>query len=67
MLLVYIKEGLARFVSGVESESVATGLIGMMGNKGGVAVRFILNHSSYCFVNSHFAANIDEVEKRNQV
>ena len=39
----------------------------LQGNKGGVGVRFNLYHSSLCFVNCHFAASMEEVEKRNNV
>ena len=37
------------------------------GNKGGVGISFKLFDTSICFVNSHFAAHQDEVERRNQV
>ncbi|VDK82094.1 unnamed protein product [Onchocerca ochengi] len=49
-------------------EIVPTGfpLLGRMGNKGGVAVSLQINDSSLCFVNSHFAAGQEELEKRNQ-
>ena len=30
-------------------------------------MRFNLFHSSFCFINSHFAASVEEVEKRNNV
>ena len=37
-----------------------------MGNKGGVAARFSLYDSNFCFINSHFASGALKVEKRNQ-
>ncbi|EFO28046.2 endonuclease/Exonuclease/phosphatase [Loa loa] len=52
----------------VDVEVVPTGfpLLGRMGNKGGVAVSLQINDSYLCFVNSHFAAGQEELEKRNQ-
>ena len=39
MLIVYVKEDHVKFISNVTAEQVGTGIMGMLGNKGGVAVR----------------------------
>eukprot|EP00731_Ephydatia_muelleri_P031886 Em0023g393a len=63
-LLVYIKKELAKHISDVVAECVETGMHGLMGNKGGVGIRFNYHHSSFCFVNCHLAAHTEQVEKR---
>ena len=52
-------------ISDVYSESVGVGLLGVGGNKGGVAIRFQLYGSTLCFINAHLAAHQEEVHMRN--
>jgi hypothetical protein len=54
-------------ISGVETSSVATGIMGIMGNKGGVAVAMRLHTLSLCFVNSHLAAHTEKNADRHRM
>ncbi|KAI0305104.1 Endonuclease/exonuclease/phosphatase [Multifurca ochricompacta] len=76
LLIVLVKKDLRSRFSGVRESSVAAGIMGLMGNKGAVAVR--LNYRpdrtsdapspmpiTLTFVNSHLAAFDDQFERRN--
>ncbi len=65
LLCVFVKESLGSHVKDVRSTSTGVGLMGMMGNKGGVAVRFSLFDSSICIVCAHLAAHRENVAGRN--
>uniref|UniRef100_A0ABD2WZA8 phosphoinositide 5-phosphatase n=2 Tax=Trichogramma kaykai TaxID=54128 RepID=A0ABD2WZA8_9HYME len=64
-LYVFIKSTLVDNLRDVAVDSVKTGLGGATGNKGAVAIRFVLNSTSFCFVCAHFAAGQSQVHERN--
>lgn len=65
-ICLFIKEVHMNHVAEVRTSSEGTGIMGMMGNKGGVGVRFKFYESTLCFINAHLAAHMGGVNKRNQ-
>ena len=67
LLCVFVREELAPHVRCVASENVKTGLGGVVGNKGAVALRFELHGESLCFITAHLpsGSSAEKKESRN--
>lgn len=63
---VFIKKQHLEYVSAIKTDSVSVGVMGYLGNKGGISIRFQLLESSFCFTSAHLTAHKGKVEQRNQ-
>eukprot|EP00667_Euglena_gracilis_P006348 EG_transcript_6406 len=67
MLLVFVQEKHASHVAhkGLD-KSTAGSVLGVVGNKGGIACRFSLYGKRFLFIGCHLPAHTEAVEKRNE-
>ncbi|CAG8561831.1 18417_t:CDS:10, partial [Acaulospora morrowiae] len=65
-LVIYARADIVSNIRNVEYIMKKTGLGGMAGNKGAVAIRLEYNDTSMCFVTAHFAAGHSNCEDRNR-
>ena len=75
-LIVFARCCLRPAITEIEHAFEATGLLGVVGNKGGIAIRFRCHDTSLCFISTHLAAhegqkyreqrnsNVEEVPRR---
>ena len=64
-LFVFVRSSLLGSIRNVEAATRKTGLRGMSGNKGAVAIRLDYHDTSFCFLTAHLAAGHSNVEERN--
>lgn len=65
-ILLFIKETQIGFVSNIEGAVKKTGLGGMSANKGGIAISLTFSKTLICFICSHLAAGLNNVDERHQ-
>lgn len=65
LIMFFLKKKVTNQISNVEGYTKKTGLGGLGGNKGAIAVRFNVGSTSFCFVNSHLASGQQNVIERN--
>lgn len=64
-LMMFVKQSEVDYVRNVEGATKKTGLGGMAGNKGGIAVSFSFANTSFCFITAHLAAGLNNVDERH--
>eukprot|EP01028_Stygiella_incarcerata_P008489 TRINITY_DN3701_c0_g1_i2.p1 TRINITY_DN3701_c0_g1~~TRINITY_DN3701_c0_g1_i2.p1 ORF type:complete len:754 (+),score=198.34 TRINITY_DN3701_c0_g1_i2:598-2859(+) len=65
-VIVFVRSDHEKFVTNSYVKQEAVGIMGMMGNKGGIAVRFDFHGTSLCFIGAHLAPHMNAVDRRNQ-
>lgn len=65
-LCIFVKASSLRNIKNVEGAVKKTGLSGMAGNKGAVAIRMDYANTQICFVTAHLAAGFANYEERNR-
>lgn len=65
LICVFARSDLVPFIRGIRGATTPVGIMGVMGNKGAVAIRFRIYNTTVCLVCSHLSANRDNVIGRN--
>ncbi|KAK5013885.1 Inositol-1,4,5-trisphosphate 5-phosphatase 1, partial [Cryomyces antarcticus] len=65
-LSIFVKANILPHIKNVEGSLKKTGMSGMAGNKGAVAVRMDYANTSLCFVTAHLAAGFSNYQERNR-
>jgi hypothetical protein len=65
-LCIFVKASALRNIKNVEGSVKKTGMSGMAGNKGAVAIRMDYANTQICFVTAHLAAGFANYEERNR-
>jgi hypothetical protein len=65
-LCIFVKTSALHHIKNVEGSVKKTGLSGMAGNKGAVAIRFDYASTHICFVTAHLAAGFSNYDERNR-
>ncbi|CCC11590.1 putative synaptojanin-like protein [Sordaria macrospora k-hell] len=65
-LCIFVKASALHNIKNVEGSVKKTGLSGMAGNKGAVAIRLDYANTPICFVTAHLAAGFTNYEERNR-
>lgn len=65
-LCIFVRSSVLSHIKNVEGSVKKTGLSGMAGNKGAVAIRMDYANTHICFVTAHLAAGFANYDERNK-
>ncbi len=65
-LMAFVRSSVLGRIKNVEGAIKKTGMSGIAGNKGAVAIRMDIESTSVCFVTAHLAAGFANYEERNR-
>ncbi|XP_062119413.1 type IV inositol polyphosphate 5-phosphatase 9-like [Humulus lupulus] len=63
---IWVRSNLRPYITNLSVARVGCGLMGYLGNKGSVSVRFLLHETSFCFVCCHLASGGREGDERHR-
>ena len=66
LIIVMVRGEHFHHIGKISEASASCGIMGIVGNKGAVGVRFKIYNEYVCFVNCHLAAHPNQVLRRNQ-
>eukprot|EP01083_Nonionella_stella_P052497 139270_1 len=64
VVFIVVSVDIEKSISCVETARVATGIGGVLGNKGGIGISLCIEQTSFLFVLAHFAARAERLEQR---
>ncbi|XP_042437362.1 type II inositol polyphosphate 5-phosphatase 15-like isoform X1 [Zingiber officinale] len=65
LIAVWARKNLRSYIGDVDAAAVPCGFGRAIGNKGAVALRMRIYDQKICFINCHFAAHLEAVNRRN--
>ncbi|XP_010242089.1 PREDICTED: type IV inositol polyphosphate 5-phosphatase 9-like [Nelumbo nucifera] len=66
LVSVWVRSDLHRYIRHPSVSCVGCGIMGCLGNKGSVSVRFYLHETSFCFVCGHLASGEKEGDEKHR-
>nr|CAD1820359.1 unnamed protein product [Ananas comosus var. bracteatus] len=66
LIAVWARRNLKQYIGDIDSAAVPCGFGRAIGNKGAVGLRMRIYDRNICFVNCHFAAHMEAVDRRNE-